>query len=148
MAAKQPMLTLRVARTLPAAADEVFRAHTTPAELAKWWGPTGFTAPVIELDLRVGGTFRIAMQPPDGEVFHLAGEFLAIEPPNHLAYTFRWEEPDPDDRETSVTLSIDDRGKSSQVTMVQTGFATEARRALHQQGWRESLDRLADLLAH
>jgi Activator of Hsp90 ATPase homolog 1-like protein len=67
-------------------------------------GPHGYTTPEIDLDLRVGGGYRFTMQPPDGDRFHLAGEFLKIEPPSRLVYTFRWEEPDPDDRETVVTI--------------------------------------------
>jgi uncharacterized protein YndB with AHSA1/START domain len=141
-------LTLHLERLLPAPRPLVFRAHTEPAELAKWWGPSGFSAPGIELDVRVGGPYRIAMQPPDGDLFHLSGEFLEVEPPALLAYTFRWEEPDPDDRETVVTFSLEDRGASTGLTVVQNGFATEARRTLHEQGWSESLYRLAELLTN
>ena len=140
-------LTLRLDRVLPAPRPRVFRACIEPAELAQWWGPHGFTTPEIDLDLRVGGGYRFGMQPPDGEVFHLSGEFLAIEPPVRLEYTFRWEEPDPDDRETVVTMSLSDRGDSTEVVVVQSGFATEARRALHVDGWTDCLDRLQELMS-
>ena len=138
--------TLNLTRVIQAPRPLVFRACTEPAELAKWWGPQGFTAPSVDLDLRVGGAYRIAMQPPDGELFHLAGEFREIEPPFRLAYTFRWEEPDPDDRETVVTLSFEDLGESTEVVLTQDGFATEARHSLHEQGWTDSFDRLEELL--
>jgi uncharacterized protein YndB with AHSA1/START domain len=62
-------------------------------------------------------------------------------------YTFRWEEPDPDDRETVVTMSLNDRGDSTEVVVVQSGFATEARRTLHVDGWTDCLDRLQDLMS-
>ena len=78
-------------RTLPAHCSRVFSALTEPDELATWWGPNGFTAPSVELDVRVGGGYRIAMQPPEGELFHLAGEFLEVVAPARLRYTFRWE---------------------------------------------------------
>jgi len=84
--------------------ERIFRTLTEHAELARWWGPHGYTTPEIDLDLRVGGGYRFTMQPPDGDRFHLAGEFLESEPPSRLVYTFRWEEPDPDDRETVVTI--------------------------------------------
>jgi uncharacterized protein YndB with AHSA1/START domain len=48
----------------------------------------------------VGGSYRIEMQPPEGDPFHLTGEFRALEEPARLAFTFVWEEPDPDDVET------------------------------------------------
>jgi uncharacterized protein YndB with AHSA1/START domain len=140
-------LALRMRRVLPAPRERVFRAFTDPGELAEWWGPKGFTAPSIELDLRPGGTYRIAMQPPDGDLFYLSGEFREVDPPARLAYTFRWEDPDPDDRETVVTLSFEDLGESAEVMFTQRAFSTEGRRALHEQGWTDSLDRLQELMS-
>jgi len=139
--------TLRLQRVLPASRERVFRACTEPGELALWWGPHGFTTTPIVLDLRVGGRYRFAMQPPDGERFHLSGEFRAVDPPAHLEYTFRWEPPDPDDRETLVTVSLQDLDESTELGLVQSGFATEGRRALHEAGWTESLERLDGLLS-
>jgi uncharacterized protein YndB with AHSA1/START domain len=140
-------LTLRLDRVLLAPRPRVFRACIEPAELARWWGPQGFTTPEIDLDLRVGGGYRFGMQPPDGEVFHLSGEFREIEPPARLVYTFRWEEPDPDDRETLVAMTLRDRDDSTEVALVHSGFATEGRRALHVDGWTDSLDRLQELMS-
>ena len=66
-------LALQMKRVLQAPAAAVFRACTEPQELAKWWGPRGFTTPAIELDLRVGGRYRFAMQPPEGTCFTSRG---------------------------------------------------------------------------
>jgi uncharacterized protein YndB with AHSA1/START domain len=140
-------LTLHMKRVLPAPRSLVYRALTEPDELAKWWGPRGFSAPSVEVDLRVGGSYRIAMQPPEGELFFLAGEFLEIDPPIRLAYTFRWEDPDPDDRETVVTLSLRDLGRSTELILAQGTFGVERRRALHDEGWTDSLERLQELMA-
>jgi uncharacterized protein YndB with AHSA1/START domain len=140
-------LTLRLHRELPAPRPVVFRACVESDDLARWWGPHGFTTPHIELDLRVGGGYRFGMQPPDGELFHLSGEFREIEQPARLVYTFRGEDPDPDDRETIVTMSFSDRGDSTEVVVSQRGFATETRRALHVDGWTDSLDRLQELMS-
>jgi uncharacterized protein YndB with AHSA1/START domain len=134
-------------RVIRASRPLVFKALTEPHELAKWWGPSGFTAPSVEVDLRVGGSYRIAMQPPDGDLFYLAGEFREVDPPARLAYTFRWEDPDPDDRETLVTLTLQDSGASTELILTQGEFATEGRRALHHQGWTDSLDRLQELMS-
>jgi uncharacterized protein YndB with AHSA1/START domain len=134
-------------RVLPAPRARVFKACTEPAELAKWWGPRGFTSPSVEIDVRPGGSYRIAMQPPDTQLFHLSGEFLEVDPPAQLAYTFRWEEPDPEDRDTVVTLLFGDLGESTELVLTQRAFATEARRALHEQGWTDSLDRLQELIS-
>jgi len=119
---------------------------TEPARLAAWWGPRGFTTPEAALDLRAGGRYRFTMQPPDGEPFHLSGEFLEVDPPSRLVYTFRWEEPDPDDRETVVVLALSALGDATQVSLAQGEFATEARLALHRGGWDESFQKLSELM--
>jgi uncharacterized protein YndB with AHSA1/START domain len=142
-------LVLSLTWLLDAPREQVFRALSEPAALAKWWGPSGFTTPEIELDLRVRGKYRFSMQPPGGDVFHLAGEFLEIDPPRRLAYTFCWEEPDPDDRETVVTLSLDtpsDHGDATRLSLWHGEFASQARLELHHNGWTESLVKLRELL--
>jgi uncharacterized protein YndB with AHSA1/START domain len=141
-------LRLHLRRILRAPRPVVFGALTEPHELTKWWGPDGFVIPGVESDLRPGGRYRIAMQPPEGALFHLVGEFIDIDPPERLSYTFRWEEPDPEDRETVVTLTLRDiDGISSELLLDQGEFATDRRLALHDEGWTQSLDRLEKLLS-
>jgi uncharacterized protein YndB with AHSA1/START domain len=139
-------LVLRLERIVAAPRAVVYRALSDHRELAKWWGPRGFTAPSVEFDPRVGGSYRIAMQPPDGDLFYLSGEFREVDPPARLAYTFRWDPPDPDDRQTVATLSLQDRGERTEVLLTQGEFATEERLALHEQGWAESFGRLEQVL--
>jgi len=125
----------------------VFALFSEPDELRRWWGPAGFSTPSIELDLRVGGRYRFAMQPPDGELFYLTGEFREVDPPARLAYTFWWEDPDPDDRETVVELSFAELGDSTEVHFTQGPFATEERRALHDGGWSDGFQKLQRMTA-
>lgn len=140
-------LVLCLARVLPAPRAAVYRALTDATELREWWGPNGFTTPCAAFDPEVGSGYRIAMQPPDGDLFHLLGEFREVESPSRLAYTVRWDPPHQDDRETVVTLSLDDRAEETRVRLSQGEFATEERYALHEAGWIESLERLERLLA-
>ena len=86
---------LHLERLLPAARSLVYRLQTEAALLAQSWGPRGFSVPSIELSPRVGGEYRIEMQPPAGDTFFLSGEFREVEPDARLAYTFRWEPPIP-----------------------------------------------------
>lgn len=139
-------LGLELSCALPAAPVLVFEKLTAEAGLTRWWGPRGFTTPSAAVDLRVGGSYRLAMQPPDGDVFHLSGHFLEVDPPHRLAYTFTWEEPTPDDRETVVVLTLRSSGRATEVTLTQGEFATEERRELHRAGWSESFERLRSLL--
>jgi uncharacterized protein YndB with AHSA1/START domain len=136
-------LTLALKRTVAAPPSAVFERFTTAEELAKWWGPAGFTVPSLDFAPRVGGRYRIEMQPPEGAPFHLAGEFRAVDPPARLAFTFAWEDPDPDDVETLVELSFRELEARTEIALVQAPFKTEARRELHENGWIESLDKLA-----
>jgi uncharacterized protein YndB with AHSA1/START domain len=147
MAARSDELTLEMKRLLPAAPPVVFAAFSDPNELAKWWGPEGFNTPYLEFDPRVGESYRIEMQPPDGDPFSLTGEFCEVDPPARLAFTFVWEDPDPDDVETLVGLSFRDLGESTEVAFTQGPFKTEARRELHRAGWTDSFDKVERLIS-
>jgi uncharacterized protein YndB with AHSA1/START domain len=147
VAAQSGQPTLEMKRLLPAAPSVAFAAFSEPNELANWWGPQGFTIPSVEFDPRVGATYRIEMRPPEGDSFNLIGEFRDVDPPARLAFTFVWEDPDPDDVETLVGLSFRDLGGSTEVALTQGPFKTEARRALHRDGWTDSFDKLEHLMS-
>ena len=147
MSARSGSLELRLERELAAPPEVVFAAFVEAEKLAEWWGPAGFTSSSVDLDVREGGRYRIAMQPPEGDVFHLGGKFRQIDPPRRLVYTFEWEEPTPDDRETVVTLTFQSVDDGTQLVVDQGIFATEERFALHQAGWTEALGRLERMLA-
>ena len=140
-------LALEIQRTLAAVPSVAFGAFSDSSELANWWGPQGFTPPSLDFHPLVGDSYRIEMQPPEGDSFYLTGEFREVDPPVRLAYTFRWEDPDPDDIETLVTLSFRDLGESTEVALTQGPFKTEARRALHRDGWTDSFDKLERLIS-
>jgi uncharacterized protein YndB with AHSA1/START domain len=147
MAAQSGELTLEMVRALPVAPARVFAAFSDPGELAKWFGPEGFNVGSLDSDPRVGGTYRIEMQPPEGDPFYLGGEFREVDPPGRLAFTFAYEDPDPDDVENLVELSFRDHGESTEVVLTQGRFKTEARRELHRDGWTDSFIRLAQVVS-
>ena len=93
----------------------------------------------------MGASYRIEMQPPEGDVFYLRGEFREVEAPSRLAYTFVWEDPDPDDQETLVTLTLEDLGDSTRLALDQGPFATEDRLALHRGGWSDGFEKIESL---
>jgi uncharacterized protein YndB with AHSA1/START domain len=147
MAGRSDELTLEMTRVVPAVPSVVFAAFSDGLELAKWWGPRGFTTPSIAFEPRVGESYRIEMQPPEGDHFYLTGVFLEVDPPVRLAYTFVWEEPDPDDVENSVGLSFRDLGESTEVVLTQGPFKTPERRRLHCDGWTDALSKLERLVS-
>lgn len=139
-------LFLEQERVFDATPEQDFGLLTEPTALARWWGPHGFAVREVHLDLRVGGSLRFTMQPPDGESFHLSGELLQIEFPSELTFTFRWDEPVPGDRETLVELSLDFHDGRTTVSLTQGEFATEERLELHRSGWADSFEKLDAIL--
>jgi uncharacterized protein YndB with AHSA1/START domain len=121
--------------------ERVFAAFVDPEQLRRSWGPFGFTVQGLQFDAVEGTDYRIAMQPPAGDVFHISGTFRAVEPPHRLSYTFNYEEPDPDDQETLVTLTFEATAEGTRVTLDQGPFKTAARLGLHRDGWTETLER-------
>jgi uncharacterized protein YndB with AHSA1/START domain len=60
-----PTKQLIIERTLKASPERIFDAFTDPEQLTQGWWPMGFTCPATEVDLRVGGTYKLGMQSPD-----------------------------------------------------------------------------------
>ena len=147
MAARSDECRLALTCVLPATPAVVFEAFSDPSLLARWWGPKDFSAPSVQFDPRVGERYRIEMQPPEGGAFFLTGEFREVDPPARLAFTFVWEEPDPDDVETQVGLSFRALAGSTVVALAQGPFKTEQRRALHRDGWTDAFRRLERLVS-
>jgi uncharacterized protein YndB with AHSA1/START domain len=129
---------------LPGRREDAFDLFATADRLAQWWGPAGFTIPSLDFVPRPGAAYRIEMQPPEGDSFYLRGEFREVEPPERLAFTFAWEDPDPDDVETLVQLSFTDLGDTTEVALEQGPFKTEARYELHHDGWSDSFAKLSE----
>ncbi len=137
--------TLQLKRIFPAPREKVFRAWTDPKELKKWFAPTDeYTVPFAEVDLRVGGNYRIAMQAPDGNLHIAIGTYREILPPEKLVFTWSWEGADM--QETLVIIEFRKQGNSTEVVLTHKLFPNVEARDKHSQGWTGCLDRLAKVL--
>ena len=146
MATQQQRSTaLSLRRTFQASRERVFRAWTTPEEIKRWKGPGERTAPLVEVDLRVGGAYRVHMRAPDGSEARLVGVYREVDPPKKLVYTWRWE-TSPEMGETLVTVEFLERGRATEVVLTHELFPTDEVRGKHQLGWSASLDKLAEIL--
>ncbi len=139
-------------RRLAAPRALVFRAFTDPAHLARWWGPQGFTTPVVEIDLTLGGALTIVMQSPDGQRYPMTGTIDALEPPEHFAYRFEAHvtEAGPALRgRNALRLMENDGGTELTVTASAEGLIPQAAFMLAgmEAGWSQSLDKLTAFLA-
>jgi uncharacterized protein YndB with AHSA1/START domain len=140
--AEQPTGTrLHLERIVVGPQHRVFAAFVDSEQLRRWWGPAGFTVPRLQFDAVEGVDYWIAMQPPEGDVFHIRGSFRVVEPPRRLIFTFTYEEPDPDDQETLVTLTFESADAGTRLILDQGPFKTAARLGLHRDGWTETLER-------
>jgi uncharacterized protein YndB with AHSA1/START domain len=133
-------ITLVTRRTIHASALRLFDAWTQPAQLRAWWGPRPVTCSGAEVDLRVGGRYRIDNLLPDGRTLTIEGEFQVVDPPHRLVYTWRAGE----DQASRVTVRFESRDQATEVIVVHEQIPSEAIRESHEGGWRgclEGLDR-------
>lgn len=142
-------LSLVITRVFDAPRGLVYRAWTEPEMMAQWHGPRGFKTTVIKSELRVGGSYRFHMRGPDGADHWTQGVFREIVEPERLAMSGCWTdaEGNPTSPETLVTITLEDLGGKTRLTLRQTGFETVSARDGHDNGWNSSLDCLADYLA-
>lgn len=134
-------VTLTVRRRMRARPERLFEAWTRPSQLLDWWGPEGVTCVDPEVDLRVGGRYRIGNRFPDGRVAWIAGEFEVVEPPHHLRYTWRLD--GGGEVAERVTVRFEPCGDSTDVIVTHERIADEASRDRHRLGWDGCLDGLA-----
>ena len=136
--------TLEIRRLIPAPRERVFDAWTQAKELDRWSAPSHMT-PRTEVDLRIGGRYRIVMRGPDGIDKIVGGVYRVIDRPSKLVYTWKWEEsPMP---ESVVTIEFRDRGKETEVVLRHEGLIDPESRARHEHGWNACLDNLAALMS-
>lgn len=135
-----PHGAVEVRRVLPATPEEVFLAWTDPEHLQQWMSPVG--AAEADVDLRVGGRFRVVMKGAGLAIEH-TGEYLEIEPPERLAFT--WRSPYTGDEPSVVTVVLYGRDDGTELVLIHERLPEE-KAASHGQGWGQMLDRLAEHL--
>lgn len=131
--------SLRITRILPAPPAEVFAAWTDPRSLAVWMCPGTVREAMAEVELRVGGRFRIVMK-HSGEDFVHTGEYLEVSPPHRLVFT--WISKATHGRTTTVTIELRPHGRGeTEIVMTHEGLPGETR-AEHSSGWGQIVQKL------
>jgi uncharacterized protein YndB with AHSA1/START domain len=139
---KKLAATLVVRRRINATQEKLFAAWTQPQLLVRWWGPQGVACPAAEIDLRVGGTYRIANRFPDGTLVWIAGVFEVIEPPHRLIYTWKLESQNA--ALERVTVCFEAHGAATEIIVTHERIADDAARTSHERGWNGCLDSLLE----
>ena len=155
---------VRVQREFDAPIESVWAAWTTPEGLRGWWGPTGFSCPRAEADIRPGGRIFVTMRAPaewGGSEYHNTWELTEVEPPKRLTYVMRFADAAgsaispaeagvpadgvPAHAEHEVVLTALDGGRT-RLDMVEHGYTTREARDMSQGGLEQCLDKMAVLV--
>jgi uncharacterized protein YndB with AHSA1/START domain len=143
-AADSPVL--RLERTYDAPAEDVFDAWTNPEVLRRWWvASPSWRTPVADVDLRVGGSYRLSMEDPDaGTVRTVTGEYREVNRPRRLVYSWCWEEAEGVSGEVStVTVEFVRDGERTKVVLEHSELSTAESRDGHRRGWEACMEILA-----
>jgi uncharacterized protein YndB with AHSA1/START domain len=139
---------LNLVRAYPVAAEKVWRAWTDPQAVKQWWGPTpGDPVAVAELDVRVGGRFRIVFGGPKGTDHEAQGTYKEVVPNRKLVFTWTWPRTTPE-RESLVTIVFRQTPSGTELDFRHEQFFDEKARDDHQRGWTGLLDKLASFLTN
>ena len=140
---EKPSLTL--SRSYPVAPEKVWRAWTDPEAIRRWWGPGNEPVSLAELDVRVGGRFRIVFGGADGKAHECAGVYREVVPNRKLVFTWTWPNSTPE-RESLVTITLRAAGKGTELVFLHEQFFDETIRDDHKRGWSGALDKLQRFL--
>ena len=140
--AEKPSLNLQ--RHYPVAPEKVWRAWTDAEAVKRWWGPgPGEPVSLAELDVRVGGRFRIVFGGPDGKMHECAGVYKEVVPNRKLVFTWHWPNSTPE-RVSVVTIVFKEVNGETDLLFKHEELFDEKARDDHKRGWSASLDKLAD----
>lgn len=149
-----------IERTFDAPIDLIWQMWTDPEHFKNWYGPKGFTIPVAEMDLSVGGKRLICMEmkKPDGSSMKMwtTGEHTEIAPTHRLVYTESPADengnmvspsamgmPEGYPATTEVTVLLEDLNGRTKMVMTHAGVPANSGA---DGGWNQAFDKLTELL--
>ncbi len=157
--AQQIRSEILIERVIDAPRELVWKAWTQPEYVRRWWGPGGFTAPVIRIDLREGGRYLFNMRSPEGQDFWSTGEYREIVLMERIVATDSFSDAEGNvvpasaygmsgdwPSELLATVTFEDVGDRTKVTIREPGVPAGENRDMAEAGWNESLDKLAEVL--
>jgi uncharacterized protein YndB with AHSA1/START domain len=133
----------RVLKTTP---EKVFRAFTDATAIASWLPPYGFLCTVHEMNVKVGGSFKMSFHNfSTGNGHSFGGNYIEVKPAELLKYTDKFDDPNlPGEMTTTVWLKKVSAG--TEIKIFQEGIPTAIPADMCYLGWQESLEKLAKLV--
>ena len=142
---------LQMTRTFEAPREVVFNAWTDGKQMAKWFGPKGFTTEITQHDARPGGLSLIVMRGPDGTEYPGKAIFREILKPQRIVMTTFALKDGREVLETLVTVTLEEKsGKTTLNLVVEIVKATDEAKpytAGMEEGWKQTLDKLGEVVS-
>lgn len=137
---------LRLTRLYPVAPEKVWRAWTDAEALKRWFGPGAVDrVSLAEVDVRVGGRFRIVFGGADGQAHEVTGTYKEVVPHRRLSFTWTWPRTTPE-RESLVTIEFNTTPRGTELVFRHDQFLDETVRDNHRRGWQGTFAKLERLL--
>jgi uncharacterized protein YndB with AHSA1/START domain len=144
--ATEPKLV--ITRWYAASPQSLFKAWTDPDQIKRWHSPNDeYTTSLAEVDLRVGGRYRIGCTSSGEQMNVVGGEYREVQQGRKLVYTWMWEKPHEfAGQDTLVTVQFNEKDGGTELVMTHEHLPTDTMRETHAWGWNGALDKLALLL--
>lgn len=136
---------LTMSRELRATPERLFEVWTGPDHIKRWFGGAETAVDLVEVDLEIGGRYLIRM-PGEGGPTEVRGQFLEIDPPHRLVYTWRMRGPQLETDETTVTVMFRSEGDKTTVELRHGPFSDPGLRQLHSEGWTACIHEMGQML--
>jgi uncharacterized protein YndB with AHSA1/START domain len=146
--------TLVLKRILNAPQERAFKAWTSAEHIQQWMRPEpGMEVPLVIMDLRLGGKYRIQLKTAEGEYFTAVGVFKEVKAPERLVYTWDWEKDgsgeefgEAEGKPSLITVEFLKRGEHTEMVLTHSRFATVESRDSHARGWDKIVESFASFV--
>lgn len=140
---------LVLTRLIDAPREKVYRAWTDPELMKQWFAPAPFTTPIVEVDVRAGGSNRIVMRDPQGNEYPNRGVYLEVVPNEKLVFTDAFTEAWVPSQKPfmTVTITFEDEGGKTRYTARARHWTVEDAKQHEQMGFHQGWGQCADQLA-
>lgn len=150
---------LVITRIFDAPCELVWKAWTEPESMKRWWGPKNFTAPVIKIDLRIGGKYLYCMRSQEGQDFWSTGMYREIVELERIVCTDSFADEKGNKvspshygmsgdlpEEFLVMVTFEEHEGKTKMTLKHVGMPAGEMSDMAKAGWNESFDKLAESL--
>ena len=135
---------VRISRNYGVAPEKVWRAWTDPQALSQWFGPGNPLVTTAEVDLRVGGRYRIVFKGASGAMNEVSGVYQEVVP--HARLVFTWAFKSTPERVSRVSIELKQQAGGTELRFVHDRFYDEEARVGHDRGWQQGFVNLDAML--